>query len=465
LQPQVSCLTPATDVRLLKVKKAVTISGVFSLLITICFAQGIRNNGANIIVTTGASVYIDGDANGNFLNENGGLIDIDGDIVLEGDWTNNAANNVFTARDNDGWVRFKGTGTETIGGSADTRFEYVEFNNASAGTPISLSRNVIVEGICRFTDGVVVTGANYLIIESTTGADIVGHSSASFVNGNLRRYIANNTETYPFPVGNGLTASDYYLAELTNGNLTGAGFNYIDAKFAPLTNHNDADIVAVEETTPYTSVSAAEGVWFMDPDVDPTGGTYDLKMSTTNFSGLLDNQFSILSRPSGSTTAAEWNCTPCGFGNPGINANDGAGRMVADGYASRFGMTGFSQKAIARSTNVLPIELISFYAACEEDKVRLSWATASESNNEFFTIEKSINGTVFTVVDIVKGAGTSNNVAYYQTFDENISEQTTYYRLKQTDYDGKFTYSNLVITNCSKDKSGYGLHKYCVKRC
>ena len=107
----------------------------------IAVAQGIRNNGANIVVTTGSWIYVDGDANGGFLNENGGLIDIDGEMIIEGNWTNNAANNVFTNRTpSDGWVRFQGTTTQTVGGTADTRFEYAEFNNTSAGTPISLSR-------------------------------------------------------------------------------------------------------------------------------------------------------------------------------------------------------------------------------------------------------------------------------------------------------------------------------------
>ena len=412
-------------------------------------SQGLYNDGANIIVTTGATVFIDGDANGNFRNENGGLIDIDGDIVIEGNWTNNAVNNVFTNRNNDGWVRFRGTGTETIGGTADTRFEYLEFNNSAAGTPISLSRNVIVEGICRFTDGVVVTGANYLIIESTTGTDVIGHSGASFVNGNLRRFIggAPNTETYPFPVGDGLTGADYYLTELINGSLT--GFTYIDAKFGALPV--GGTLGATEEGTPYTSV-ATEGVWYLDPDAPRTGGDYDLKLYTANIGGLANDQFAILSRPTASSDAADWTCNPCGFGDPGINANNGVGRMVADGFALRLGMTDFSQKGIGKSSVPLPIELISFYAACDEDKVSISWATASESNNEFFTIEKSTNGTEFTVVEMVDGAGTSNNVIYYDIYDDKNIEQTTFYRLKQTDYDGKYTYSNLVITNCSQDE-------------
>ncbi len=412
-------------------------------------AQGIRNNGANIVVTSGAWIYIDGDANGGFLNENGGLIDIDGNIVVEGNWTNNAANSVFTNRDNDGWVRFKGTGTETIGGTADTRFEYVEFNNSAGGTPISLSRNMIVEGICRFTDGVVVTGSNYLIIESTTGSDVVGYSNASFVNGNLRRYIGDNTDTYPFPVGDGLTTSDYFLAELINGNLNGVSFNYIDAKFGPLANHNDGDIVAVEETTPYTSVSA-DGVWFLDPDVAPTAGNYDLKLYTANITSISDNQFAVLSRPTASVTAADWVCAPCGFGDPGVNINGGTGRMVADGYALRLGMSTFSQKGVGKTGAPLPIKLLTFDAECFGDYTVVSWVTSSEINNDYFTIEKSTNGIDFEEITTVQGAGTSNANIEYSIIDEMAMPGQSYYRLKQTDFDNAFEYFGPISVVCAE---------------
>ena len=130
--------------------------------------------------------------------------------------------------------------------------------------------------------------------------------------------------------------------------------------------------------------------------------------------------------------------------------------MTADGYALRLGLTGFSQKIIAKTVAPLPIKLITFYADCEEEEVKISWTTASESNNEFFTVEKSTNGTEFTIVGLVDGAGTSNNVNYYDTYDPEISGTTTYYRLKQTDYDGQFTYSDIVITNCAKDEEEMG---------
>lgn len=95
----------------------------------------------------------------------------------------------------------------------------------------------------------------------------------------------------------------------------------------------------------------------------------------------------------------------------------------------------------------LPVTLIYFRATYAEGQVKLNWATASEENNNFFTIEKSKDGVNFTEVTRVKGAGTTSSLRTYQSADTQPYEGTSYYRLKQTDLDGKFTYSNIRSVN------------------
>ncbi len=96
------------------------------------------------------------------------------------------------------------------------------------------------------------------------------------------------------------------------------------------------------------------------------------------------------------------------------------------------------------SASPLPIELLSFDAKRNESKVDLKWITATEINNDFFTIEKSTDGNNFEFVSAVKGAGNSTSILNYTSFDNAPYEGLSYYRLKQTDYDGTHTYSNLV---------------------
>ncbi len=94
--------------------------------------------------------------------------------------------------------------------------------------------------------------------------------------------------------------------------------------------------------------------------------------------------------------------------------------------------------------SVLPIKLNYFDAYNINNQIELRWETASEINNDFFTIERSIDGINFKPIEIIKGAGNSSKVLNYSTIDKEPEIGINYYRLKQTDYDGKFEYSSIV---------------------
>jgi len=94
--------------------------------------------------------------------------------------------------------------------------------------------------------------------------------------------------------------------------------------------------------------------------------------------------------------------------------------------------------------STLPIELLFFDAHASNKLVELSWSTASETNNDFFTIEKSTDGVSFEIVQLIDGAGHSNQPRNYKVIDADPWEGSSYYRLKQTDFDGAYEYSKLV---------------------
>jgi len=94
--------------------------------------------------------------------------------------------------------------------------------------------------------------------------------------------------------------------------------------------------------------------------------------------------------------------------------------------------------------NPLPVELLNFVALRSGASVQLIWSTASETNNDFFTVQRSKDGISFENIVQQKGAGNSNAVLYYSATDHDPYTTFSIYRLKQTDFDGKFTYSNLV---------------------
>ena len=94
-------------------------------------------------------------------------------------------------------------------------------------------------------------------------------------------------------------------------------------------------------------------------------------------------------------------------------------------------------------TSPLPVTLENFTVAYENPAVVASWKTATELNNSHFTLERSGTDLSFDDVARVAGAGTSNLPHAYSALDTNPFEGRSYYRLKQTDFDGKITYSGL----------------------
>jgi hypothetical protein len=101
----------------------------------------------------------------------------------------------------------------------------------------------------------------------------------------------------------------------------------------------------------------------------------------------------------------------------------------------------------------LPVKLVSFSAELNMPSVKLNWATASESNNDFFSVERSTDENQWTVIRKVKGAGNSNNLVSYQAYDDAPVKGTSYYRLAQTDLDGTTSYSEIkVVKNVTNGK-------------
>jgi hypothetical protein len=99
-------------------------------------------------------------------------------------------------------------------------------------------------------------------------------------------------------------------------------------------------------------------------------------------------------------------------------------------------------KASIPQCSNLPIELLSFTALPKDSNVKLNWSTASESNNAHFNLERSADGLNFTSIDEIKGAGSSAETLNYSLLDEKPLDGISYYRLKQTDFDGQTSYSD-----------------------
>jgi hypothetical protein len=122
--------------------------------------------------------------------------------------------------------------------------------------------------------------------------------------------------------------------------------------------------------------------------------------------------------------------------------------LVVDGNAgavTELYLTGINDLPV-----ILPVTLTSFTSACVSEGTLLTWETATELNNDYFTIERSADGENWTTVGTVVGSGTKSTPTRYDYVDRGLQTGMVYYRLAQTDYDGTHEKLQVVATHCSE---------------
>lgn len=120
--------------------------------------------------------------------------------------------------------------------------------------------------------------------------------------------------------------------------------------------------------------------------------------------------------------------------------------MLPAGTITVSGVASFSPFTLASTTtaNPLPIELLYFDARPNGKVVNLHWATATEQNNDFFSIERSRDGLKFEEIMRTPGAGNSTERKDYSEVDTRPLSGLSYYRLRQTDFNGESTVSPVI---------------------
>lgn len=106
----------------------------------------------------------------------------------------------------------------------------------------------------------------------------------------------------------------------------------------------------------------------------------------------------------------------------------------------------------------LPIELVLFNAKSFGDSNLIEWETASETNNNFFEVEKSADGENYIILEKINGAGNSSSILHYSAYDKNPYNGANYYRLKQVDFNGGFTLSPVIAVNNFQEYADEILH-------
>jgi hypothetical protein len=445
-----------------------------------------------VITHTFNGNFTDGNALGNIIitdpnSVNGApnncRVTITSDMDIKGSFTTSNNGSVFDQASK--YIKLAGNFTNASGNATFTNSNSgsatLEFNGSTTQNFLSLGtlalNNVIINQSVTSNVNILVGGANRLIVSPSgtltllngkitfanpPGQEVLVQNPAatavstgnvnSYVEGRLRRHFTTTSlGSYDFPVGN--LSKGFQRLNINYPAATGAAVD-----FSLTTNFNNWDAVSpfplpsplglTECTVVYNNPWLDNGNWTVNTfDQTVAGGVagaiavpglYNLTLynrSFTNNGG--SNGWTIAKSPSG---APAW-------------VMDGICQATPINSVRRNGMSGFSRFGTVQSSAVpLPIELFSFETNAELTYNVIDWITATETNNDYFEIEACEDGINFKPIEKRKGAGNSNKKITYTTRDKNYSP-TTYYRLKQVDFDGKTSYSEIRVVSRFNKKS------------
>lgn len=367
------------------------------------------------------------DIKGSFTSSNGtSVLNMNGRYVkVAGNFTNfNGATTVTNAAGST--LEFNGTAAQTYNQGASTlTLNNVIMNHTGAGVTCATNMVLGTAGTLTLTLGRLITNANEVQVTNTANASCSAGNAASFVQGNLRRYLNGAAGSYDLPVGH---ATPGY--QRANINFTTA--TTIPQLLARFDTYVPGVGPAASEcpTATYNVLPMLNnGYWTISASANPTSGNYNTTLYSTgytNSAGALG--WTVAKGASTATFALQGTCV---------------GTSTATN-TQRTGMNGFSVFGVAQSTTPLPVELTSFTGVAFDDHNQLEWVTASEMNNDYFDVQRSDDGISFHEIGQVDGAGNSTQTLRYSFGDYAPLEGTNYYRLKQVDFNGAVSYSGII---------------------
>ncbi len=285
-------------------------------------------------------------------------------------------------------------------------------------------------------DGIVNTNGNKVILGSSA---IVTYTSAeSYINGRVVKTLPTVGDDFIFPIGSASKWRPAYVQNVTTGGLDWEAeyFEGAATNEAIVTNLTPADIsILTMSTEEYWKIS--------DGNATPSGVN-----ATVGLSWGIDSYVSSVSAEREQMEVMVWNTTNSNWDNYG-GANFSSGHTQSQGTLNSSSVVSFSENIFTLGStdlaNPLPVELVSFTGKEKDEEVLLSWQTASELNNDYFIVEHSVDGQVFTEIGDMPGAGTTTVIQYYSYTHNLPSYPDNYYRLKQVDFDGAFEYSDVIL--------------------
>ncbi len=358
---------------------------------------------------------------------------------VRGNWTRSG-----TATFAPGGFRVTLTGTiaQTIAAVGGETFASLTINNSFATTPqITLNNPVTISTNLTMLDGNVnLNGNAFTITPTTAGLTHTFASTAGWMyGGNLIRtfpttaILITSADAF-FPLGdNGVNFRPFIIAKSniagSNGTITISHSYFLWVTIVAFTDNGIPGPALVN------IVRRHDSFWTVAKSAGMIAGTFDLSAGGTGYTIGNLNEIRLTR-----------------FGDAlGIGTAIATAGLTTDVRANRTGLTfaqlnnNFHIASTNAAASPLPILLAYFHAEIQGDEVISTWKTVQEKNNRFFTVQKTIDFETFYEIGTLDGQGDSQEQHSYTFADDSPFLGKSYYRLKQTDYDGKFTFSDPVM--------------------
>ena len=362
-------------------------------------------------------------------------------ITLLGDWHNTVGEAAFTETGTT--VSFEGNALQNMNCDITDHEGFDNLRIENAGSGIVLNNHASISGELTFVDGLI--DATAFRVDFENGATHSGSGDDSYINGMVRKIGFTAGAEFLFPVGQYLTSPElidvYQPAALIPTSTSETASFDVDY------NHQNRFPGTFDPTNlppmaaPLQKVSTCN---FWNIDRTTPGTNARVKLYWTDACLDINDTTSLVVAKSDGT---QW----LSQGKTEVNSNT----PFNSGYVVSNVVTSFSPFAIGStsSINVLPIQLLSFHALANGGVVETRWVTSTEINNDFFTIERSYDALNFEEIGRVDGAGNSTIERFYSFADDAPLAGISYYRLKQTDFDGVVSYSEIRAVQFDSDSN------------
>lgn len=356
----------------------------------------------NLSTSTGtANLSADLNFDGNITVGNYCVLDLNGnDINIVKNWYNNG--NVTLGSNT---VIFDGIGSSHIYGN--TSFYNLTVNKSTGD--VYCENTTHVTDTLALTNGVVFTTVSSPLIVDA-GASTTGGSENSYVDGPLRK---DGTSAYTFHVGDFRRYAPIAISAPSSSTQFTAHY------------HENVHSNSNSFDSPLEKVSQKE-YWDLDRAGSSSSVNVTLYWEDGTFSGIQTLSDLRVAHYNGS----DWE----NKGNDATTGDASSGTITVNNISN---FSPFTFGTIDADNNTLPVELTSFDLIKVDAEAMLKWITSSEINNDYFSVERSLNGENVETIAIVKGAGNSNVQRSYSFIDKNPPTGIVYYRIRQTDFDGK----------------------------